>query len=109
MKQNNLLYLIGEAEDELILDAAPKIRKNNSWRKPLALAASLVLLISAALGGYAITAEAAEYKEAVEFFEEHSLSTKGLSREEIKKVYLDITQKTFSYDKTVTAMLNSLR
>lgn len=109
MKQNKLLYLIGDADEELILDAAPSIMKKNKiqWRKSLAVAASLVVLVSAALGGYAITAEAAEYREAVEFFEEHSLSTEGLSREEIKKVYLDITLETFSYDKTVTAMLNS--
>lgn len=109
MKQNELLYLIGEADDEMILDAAPsrETKQKAKWVKPLALAASFVFLISAALGGYAITAEAAEYKEAVEFFEEHELSMEGLSREEIKKVYLDITTQTFSYDKTITAMLNS--
>lgn len=108
MKQNKLLYLIGETDDDLILDAAPNREKKNKnkWVKPLAFAASFVFLVSAALGGYAITAEAAEYREAVEFFEEHALSTEGLSREEIKKVYLDIKLQTFSYDKTVTAMLN---
>ncbi len=108
MKQNELLYLMQDIDDELILDAAPNTakKKKMKWAKPLALSASFVFLISAALGGYAIMAEAAEYREAVEFFEEHALSTEGLSREEIKKVYLDITLKTFTYDKTVTAMLN---
>ena len=111
MKQNKLLYLIGETDDDLILDAAPNREKKDKikWIKPLAFAASFVFLVSAALGGYAITAEAAEYREAVEFFEEHELSTEGLSREEIKKVYLDIKLQTFSYDKTLTAMLTGTR
>ena len=74
MKQNKLLYLIGETDDDLILDAAPNREKKNKnkWVKPLAFAASFVFLVSAALGGYAITAEAAEYREAVEFFEKRA-------------------------------------
>ena len=40
MKQNKLLYLIGETDDDLILDAAPNREKKDKikWIKPLAFA-----------------------------------------------------------------------
>ena len=49
-----------------------------------------------------------EYNDAVDFFNEHSLSTEGLERGEIKAVYTDITTKSFSYAKTAEVIKNSL-
>lgn len=66
-----------------------------------AMAAVLALVLAASIfAGYSIYAEAREYNAALAFFNEHNLSTEGLSRGEIKKVYRDITTSTFSYGKT---------
>lgn len=52
--------------------------------------------------------EVKEYNDAVDFFNEYSLSTEGLEREEIKAVYADITTKSFSYAKTAEVIKKSL-
>lgn len=64
------------------------------------MAACLTLFVIIGSVGFAIAAEATEYNNAVAFFEKNGLSAEGLSRSEVKAVYRDITQKTFSYDKT---------
>ena len=66
----------------------------------IAAAACLVLVVTAGIAGFSIAAEAREYAAAVEFFEENGLSTEGLSREEIKEVYRDITTRSFTNGKT---------
>lgn len=53
---------------------------------------------------FSVYSEAREYKEAVTFFERYDLSTSGLSRSEVKKVYKDISTGTFTYDKTIEIM-----
>ena len=68
--------------------------------KWVAAAACLALVISIGFVGFSIAAEAREYAAAVEFFEENGLSTEGLSRDEIKAVYRDITTNSFTYGKT---------
>ena len=65
-----------------------------------AAAACLALIVMIGSAGFAAAAEAREYNNAVAFFEENGLSREGLSRSEVKAVYRDITQKTFSYGKT---------
>lgn len=64
-----------------------------SVRWGLAAAACLVLLIGLGLAGHAYAAEIKEYNAAVTFFAENNLSTEGLTREEIKAIYRDITTK----------------
>ena len=59
------------------------------------LAAILAVVLS--LG---CAAEARQYRQAVEFFEEHSLSTEGLTRKQIKAVYKDITLQAYSCEAT---------
>ena len=87
---------------------APQVKKWNWLKKCGTVAACLVLLASSCLGIYACTAEVREYNEAMRFFQEHDLSTEGLTRSEIKKVYRDITTKSFSDPKTAEVILNSL-
>lgn len=60
------------------------------------LVACCVLLISIVF----ITVEAKEYNDAIKFFNELSLSTDGLSRDEIKAVYKDIATNSITYSKT---------
>ena len=89
-------------------DAAPRTKKPYRLKKCLAVAACLTLLLSIGLGTYAYAAEAREYNDAVQFFNDYALSTEGLTRGEIKKVYRDITTRAFSYSKTAEVLQNSL-
>lgn len=70
------------------------------------VAACLVLM--AGIGGYAIAAEAREYNAAVDFFAQNGLSAEGLSREDLKAVYRDITTNRFVNDKTVEVIKRSV-
>ncbi len=88
--------------------ALPKKWKRKYWRYAVAAAVGMGLLATVGVGTYAYAAERQEYHAAVGFFEEHELSTEGLSRGEIKAVYRDITTKTFSYSKTAQVLENSL-
>ena len=42
------------------------------------------------------------------FFDENGLSTEGLSREDVKAVYRDITTQCFTYDKTAEVIRRSV-
>lgn len=111
MKNKRLLNIIGEIDDRHIAEAAPATRKSRSkpiWIKWGTMAACFVLLISACFGTFAVVAEAAEYKAAVQFFNDYGMSTDGLTRGEIKAVYRDITTKSFSYSKTAEVIRNSI-
>lgn len=77
-------------------------------KRLLATAACLVLLLCLGFGTYAYAAEVKEYNDAVQFFNDYGLSTEGLSREEIKAVYKDITTESFTYSKTAEVIKNSL-
>lgn len=87
---------------------APQVKKWNWLKKCGTIAACLVLLASTCLGTYAYAAEAKVYNDAMRFFQEYNLSTEGLTRSEIKKVYRDITTKSFSYHKTADVILDSM-
>ena len=111
MKNRCLLDIVGEIDDRYIAEAAPAARKTRSkpaWRKWGAVAACIVLMVSVSVGAAAIAAEAKEYKAAVQFFNENGMSTEGLTREEIKAVYRDITTKSFTYSKTAGIILDSI-
>lgn len=77
-------------------------------RWAVAAAASVLCLICMGFGTFAYAAEVREYNAAVSFFQEYDLSTKGLTRSQIKAVYRDITTKSFSYSKTAEVILKSL-
>ena len=73
-----------------------------------AIAACIALLLSTGFGTYIYAEEVKEYNEAIEFFDENELSSEGLSRSEIKKVYRDITTGSFTYSKTEYVIISSL-
>ena len=70
-------------------------------KKAVALIAAASLIIFCMLAVAACAREAQEYSDAIEFFENHDLSTEGLTRSEIKEVYKDIRTNSFSYSKTM--------
>ena len=118
MKRENVSQIISHIDEKYINEAtmfaldsnhetikhssmpAKRIEKPSHRIRWGALAACLALVVIIGSTAFAFAAEAAEYKNAVAFFEENGLSTEGLSRSEVKAVYRDITQKKFSYDKT---------
>lgn len=87
--------------------AAPRAKKR-IVKRVLLLAATFALLLAVTLGTVACAAEQKEYREALKFFEEHNLSTEGLTRGEIKKVYRDITMQRFTYSKTAEVIQKSV-
>lgn len=74
------------------------------WIRTAVIVASAVLLIAAGLTATVIAADVKEYNEAVAFFADNGLSAEGLSRSEVKAVYRDITEKTFTCDKTAEVL-----
>ena len=89
-------------------DDMPQVKKIYPIKRWCAIAACLALLISAGMGTYAYAADAREYKAAMQFFGEYTLPTEGLTRDEIKAVYRDITNEEFTYEKTAAVIENSL-
>lgn len=83
----------------------------NSKRRPIPkifTPAAACLVLAAGIGGFAIAAEAKEYNAAVEFFEQNGLSAEGLSREDLKAVYRDITTNRFTNDITAEVIRRSV-
>lgn len=83
-----------------------KKRVRFNYRVWAPIAACLVLAVS--LTGVAAAAEVREYNTAVDFFAENGLSAEGLSREDIKAVYRDISTNRFTNDKTVEVIRRSV-
>lgn len=82
-------------------------RTSNTFRRILAAAACIALLISAGAGVYAYAAAKKDYKNALTFFYENDLSTVGLTKNEIKEVYRDFYSHSFTNDLTTDVLLNS--
>lgn len=72
------------------------------------LAAVLALLIALSVGTAAFAADAREFNKAIAFFEEYDLSMEGLTRDEIKAVYRDITTERFEYEKSAEVLSHSV-
>ena len=110
MKGNDFLEKISLIDPAYIeaADTIPKVKKIGRIKRYCIIAACIVLIFAAGFGTYVAASEIKEYKDAVEFFEDYDLSTEGLTRKEIKKVYRDITTKSFSYSKTAEVILNSI-
>ncbi len=88
-----------------------KIRRFK-WKRVLAAAAAVLLFAGACLGAWALIRENREYKTALAFFEEHDLPAEGLTRQQIKDVYKDISTNNFAdpmSEKVLTAYANNLR
>lgn len=85
--------------------ARPKLHRF-SPKKAVVLAMVALLLVG---GGVTVAAaEAKEYNEAIDFFEEYNLSAEGFTRSEIKKIYRDIVSESFTYEKTEEALASGL-
>ena len=104
MNRNDLFLAFDELDDDILerSEAPVPRRKGSNLRKWGALAACMALAVS--LAGAALAAEAAEYRAAVEFFEDNGLPMEGLSRTDVKAVYRDITTQRFTYDKTAEVL-----
>ena len=109
MNGNELLDKMGLIDPAYIEAAdAPNAKKYTALKRWCAVAACLVLLLSLGFGTYAYAVEAKEYNTALDFFKEYDLPTEGLTRIEIKKIYWDITTKSFTYSKTAQVIISSL-
>ncbi len=84
-----------------------KRRMRFNYRVWAPVAACLVLAVS--LTGVAAAAEVREYNAAADFFAENGLSAEGLSREDIKAVYRDISTNRFTNDKTAEVIRRSVQ
>ncbi|MBE5818721.1 MAG: hypothetical protein E7312_06655 [Clostridiales bacterium] len=88
--------------------AASNIKKTNWLRKFAAIAACIAVLLCAGAGVYKYHKDQKDYVAAVEFFKVTELSTDGLSRAQVRKIYKDIYSGEFSYEKTAEVIANSM-
>ena len=125
MFEKKVIGYLSQADDWMIEDAAPSFESNcddkceskcdDNKVKPVfrrrwaLIAACLCIIIVGSFGGYMVVAEAREYSEAVSFFSEKGLSTEGLERGEIKKIYKDIVTRSFKYEKTVKVIEEAVK
>ena len=110
MKGNDFLEKISLIDPAYIeaADTLPRVKKFGKLKRFTLVAACIVLIFAAGFGTYVAASEIKEYNDAVEFFEDYDLSTEGLTRGEIKKVYRDITTRSFTYSKTAEVILKSI-
>jgi len=109
VKKEEFCELFGEIQEKHIKEAKEYRRTVMPSRlKWWAVAACMVLVVSACFGSFGAAAEAREYKAAVQFFKDYGMSTDGLTRGEIKAVYRDITTESFTYSKTADVLRNSV-
>ena len=118
MKKDNITEALGSIDEVFINEAAeytaahdPQVAKTpraggitGKRRFAIAAAAACLAIVIAAGSAAAIIAEAKEYGEAVEFFEENGYSTEGLTRSEVKEIYRDIITQKFENEKTASVM-----
>lgn len=85
----------------------PQSGNRRLWRTVAAVAACAAMLIGLGSGTYVVVAEQREYRAAVAFFDMHALPTEGLTRNDIKAVYRDITANIFSHSKTAEVITDA--
>lgn len=81
---------------------------NGIGRIAITLAACAAAIFVILFGAVSLAGEVREYNVAASYFAEHGFSTEGLSRRDIKDVYKDIVNGTFTHPKT-ESVLNSIR
>lgn len=77
-------------------------------RRRVAWTVALLLLMAICFGAAVYAAERKEYGEALAFFEIHGFSPEGLTRNEVRAVYRDITTGHFTYYKTARVLEQNL-
>lgn len=109
---DKLNQALGMLDDKFISEAENYTSKHLSHiqraKKWYLTAAACIVLIVLSVGIYGCAEEIKEYNEAASFFEENNLPLEGLSRNDIKEVYRDITAGSFSYDKTADVITSSI-
>ena len=107
--EKTIALLNSDAEENIVERGCSErmIPKRRMRLKPVIAFCVALLIIAGSLSGYAL-AEANEYREAVTFFNDYTLATEGLSRDDIKKVYRDISTGKFEYEKTADVILKSV-
>ncbi len=109
MKSFDLLDAIGSIDEKYVNRSMQGENKKVRHLKFGYIAACLAIIMGVSIMGVSVVAEAKEYNEAVEFFENNGLSTAGLSREDVKEVYRDITTSHFTYQKTAEVISKSVK
>ena len=98
----------GERITALAAEKAGVRQKNRrNLSRILAIAACMAVFMGALAGCYAV--DEAQYRRAAEFFDLNHLSTEGLDRSQIKRVYRDITTESLSYDKSLEVLAQNSR
>ena len=100
------LYLAMQDLDDALVERYAEMRPKQTipMRKLVAACLAGVLLV----GGGAVVVDAITYTQAKDFFTENGLSTQGLSREDVRAVYQDITTNSFTYEKTDEVITRSI-
>ncbi len=103
MNEHDIFKAIGNVGVDLIAESAEKKKKKHIV--PILIAAALALiLIFGSVAAHFVYSERADYDRAVVFFAENELSTEGLTRDEIKSVYRDISSGAFAEPKTAEVL-----
>ena len=107
----HIRHIVAEKTGVCLADTARISGNKTNTRKTLrriaAAAVCSILLLGAGVGTYAYAASQKEYKNALAFFYDNNLSTKGLTKTELKKVYRDFFTFSFANDLTTNVILNS--
>jgi len=99
-KSMDISYSYDDLKDQININRFSSV-EHKPWKRWVILVVSCFMFL-VIIGGsvFAISAEAKEYNNAVQFFNSHELSAENLSRREIKAIYRDITTNSFLYEKT---------
>ncbi|MCR5808312.1 MAG: hypothetical protein K6G56_01980 [Clostridiales bacterium] len=91
------------------LETVKKAGSRPGFRRIAGIAAAAALALLLGTGGFMAVKESKAYAEAADFFSENGLDKEGLTRAEIKAVYRDVREETFSYSKTAEVISHSMR
>ncbi len=94
-----------DAVTSLATQKAGVVHRRHTARRAALIAACVALLAGILVGCY--VAEQNEYNSAVRFFDLNNLDTAGLSRDDIKRVYRDMTTESFSRDESAELLLQN--
>lgn len=89
----------------LAMQKAGVSSKRRTLRKVALIAACITVVAAILVGCY--VAEKVEYDNAVKFFDLNDLDTEGMSRDDIKRVYRDITTERFQYNDSYELLKSS--
>lgn len=99
------LYLAMQELDDVLVEKYADVRPKQPIILRRLIAAGLTVVL---LAGSVVAVDAITYAQAKNFFTDNGLSTDGLSREDVRAVYRDITTESFTYDKTDEVIRQSI-